>query len=53
MDFKQNMQLMLLPVGEYYKVAALLANAHNTCDGCTTSKYFGMTPPTLGQYLEN
>lgn len=52
-DFKKNMQLMLSPVGKYYEVAALLANAHTALYGCTTSFYFGMMPPTLEQYFEN
>ncbi|CAM9931733.1 unnamed protein product [Laminaria digitata] len=30
-DFKQNLKLMLSPVGKYYRVAALLTNAYTTC----------------------
>ena len=50
-DFKQNLQLLLSPIGKYYTVAALLTNAHTTCYGCVTSSFFGMAPPTLEDYF--
>lgn len=51
-DFKQNLQLMLSPIGKFYTVAALLTNAHTTCYGCKTSSYFGMPPPSLEEYFQ-
>lgn len=51
-NFKQNLQLLLSPIGKYYTIAALLTNAHTTCYGCVTSSYFGMAPPTLEEYFD-
>lgn len=50
-DYKQNLQLLLQPIGKYYVLAALLANAHTTCYGSITSTYFGLLPPSLEEYF--
>ena len=53
LDFKKNLKLYLSPVGQWYKVCAILTNCltclrqHNE-----TSLYFEMLPPRLEEYLQ-
>lgn len=50
-DFSADLNLLLQPIAKYYLVAALLTNAHTTCYGSITSKYFNCFPPTLEEYF--
>ncbi|CAN0084944.1 unnamed protein product [Ectocarpus fasciculatus] len=52
-DFKNNLQLLLSPVGKFYTNAALLTNAHNALYGSKTSTYFSMPPPSLEEYFQS
>ncbi|DAZ98795.1 TPA: hypothetical protein N0F65_000951, partial [Lagenidium giganteum] len=51
-DHARNQKLQLQPVGTTYKVAVLLANVW-TCmnTGTQTSKFFGLSPPSVEEYL--
>ena len=52
-DFKKNLKIGLQPVAMYYRVAALLTNCHTIINGGNkTSKYFGIAPPLLHEYLQ-
>jgi len=52
-DYKKNLKLWLQCVGDYYKVAVLLANCLTCMRGFNeTSEYFQCKPPTLEQYLK-
>ena len=51
-DFPKNQKLLLQPVGLYYRVAALLCNIRTCLYGSQTSKYFGVAPLTLDEYLQ-
>ena len=51
-DFRKNLKLMLSPIGNYYTVSVILANAHTTLYGCETSLYFEMAPPSLEEYFQ-
>lgn len=51
LDYKKNLKLYLQPVGLLYKVGAILVNCRTCLYGNETSKYFGIEPPSLPQYL--
>ena len=51
LDFKKNLKLHLQPVGKGYLVGAILTNCHTCLNGSQTSSYFGLTPPSLQDYL--
>lgn len=51
MDFKKNLKIGLSQVGKMYIVSAILRNALTCLYGNTTSKFFGLEPPTLQEYF--
>jgi hypothetical protein len=51
LDFKKNLKVFLQPVAVYYAVGALLTNCHTCLYGSQTSRYFGIAPPSLEEYL--
>jgi hypothetical protein len=51
LDFDKNLKLFLSPIGKLYIVGALLSNCHTCLYGSQTSNYFGLTPPSLEEYL--
>ena len=50
-DFEKNLKLLKSPVGNIYFVAVLLTNCHTCIYGNQTSRHFGLTPPTVAEYL--
>jgi hypothetical protein len=48
---KWNLKSGLQPVGNYYRVAAILTNCHNCFYPNQTSQYFGCKPGTIYEYL--
>lgn len=50
-DFSKNQKCELQDVGGMYNAAVLLTNCHTCLYGSQTNQYFGITPPTLEQYL--
>ena len=52
-DFKKQQKIFLQPVSIHYKVAALMTNLRTIVrKGNNISKFFGLKPPTLDQYLQ-
>ena len=51
LDFKKDLKIRLSLVGKMYIVCALLHNAGTILFGNTTSQYFHINPPTLGNYF--
>ena len=51
LDFKKNLKLSLSAVGKMYATFALLDNARVCCYGSTTSDYFDVSPPEIGDYF--
>ena len=53
LDFKKNVVLKISSsaVGKMYVTCALLHNAHVCCYGFTTSDYFDLSPPEIGDYF--
>ncbi|CAB1099315.1 unnamed protein product [Ectocarpus sp. CCAP 1310/34] len=52
-DMKCQQNFLLSPVATQYKVATLLSNFHSCLNGGNQiSQYFGVEPPTLGEYLK-
>ena len=51
MDLKKNLKIGLSSVGKFYLVSALLTNALTCLYHNQTSKFFGMEPPTLYEYV--
>ena len=45
------LRINLVPIGQYYVVAALLFNCMACLYGNQTSQYFNVQPPTLAEYL--
>ena len=50
LDFKKNLKIALSSVGKMYIVRALLHNVRTIVYGNTTSQYFDINPPMLGDY---
>ena len=50
-DYKKNMKLQLRAVGKQYIVSALMRNILTCFYGNLTSDYFGISPPTVEEYL--
>ena len=48
LDFKKDLNIGLSSVGKMYTVCALLHNACTILCGTTTSQYFDINSPTLG-----
>ena len=51
-NYVQNIEIYLQPVGLYYKVATILAYCHICLYGSETGDYFGVDPPSLEEYLQ-
>ena len=51
LDFPRSQQLQLHPIAQYYRLAALLTNAHTCLLANQTSALFGLKPPSLGGIL--
>ena len=51
-NMKPQQKFLLSPVGVQYRVATLLSNWHSCLNGGNQiAQYFGLTPPTLEEYL--
>lgn len=50
--FPRLQQLQLQPVGKYYRVGALLMNAHTCLYGSFTGAEFALQAPKLGNYFD-
>jgi hypothetical protein len=44
LDFKNNLKVLLQPIGKYYTVASILINCHTCLYGSLTSTYFNLNP---------
>lgn len=51
LDFKKNLKIGLSSVGKMYIVAALLRNALTCLQSNSTSTFFELEPPALGNYF--
>lgn len=51
LDFKKNLKIFKQPVGNYYKVGAILTNCHTCLYGSQVADYFQCEPPELEEYL--
>jgi nuclease HARBI1 len=51
-DFPRSQQTQLQPVAKYYRLSTLLMNANTCLYGSQTSLFFGLKPPTLGEYFD-
>ena len=52
-DMKKQQKTLLQPVALYYFVATLFTNLHTIARyGNKTSKFFGVSPPSLNEYLQ-
>jgi nuclease HARBI1 len=51
LDFVRQNKFFAQPVAETYMIACLFANLFTCFNGNTTSRRFGVTPPTARQYL--
>ena len=52
LDFKKNLKIGLSSVGKHYIVSSLLRNAITCLYGNSTSKYFGVDPPSVEEYFD-
>lgn len=50
-DFKKNLKVYHQHVGDYYKVAVILANCHTCLYGSQVCQYFDCNSPDLQEYL--
>ena len=51
LDFKKNLKVQLSAVGKMYIVGTILKNARNCLYGSSTSSFFYLDPPNLGNYF--
>ena len=51
LDFKKNLKVQLSAVGKMYIVGTILQNSRNCLYGSTTSSFFDLDPPNLGNYF--
>ena len=51
LDFKKNLKVGLSQIGKMYIVCAILQNALTCLYFNSTSKFFGLDPPTLQEYF--
>lgn len=52
LDFKKNLRLCLQPFAKYYVAGAgRLTNVHTCIYGSKTSTYFGLSAPSVEEYL--
>ncbi len=51
LDCTKGMMVWKTPVAHYYQAASLLTNFHCCLYGNRTSKYFGLPPPSLADYI--
>jgi hypothetical protein len=50
-DYKKALKMRTTNVANTYLTAMLLRNAHVTMNGCTTSSYFSIIPPTFEDWI--
>ncbi len=50
-DFHKNQKVFLQPLGDYFCLAAILANCHTCLYGSEVCSFFGCAPPNLEDYL--
>jgi hypothetical protein len=51
LDYRKNLKLYLSPIGDWYKLGALLTNCHTCLYGSQTGTFFHISAPTLEWYL--
>ena len=51
-DFKKNLEIGLSCVGKFYRVSAILTNAHSCLYKSNVSQYFAIDPPLLEEYFQ-
>lgn len=51
--FEKNLKIGLQPVGLYYRVAAVLTNAHTCLYSSQTAHYFDCSPPDIYEYFSS
>ena len=51
LDFQKIVKISLNAVGKMYVTCALLDNARVCCYGSTTSGYFDVSPPEIGDHF--
>ena len=52
-NYERCLKLVNQPLAKIFFVCMLLRNAHITLNGCQTSAYFNMLPPTLDDWTKN
>ena len=50
--FKKNLEIGLSCVGKFYRVSAILTNAHSCLYKSNVSQYFAIDPPLLEEYFQ-
>ena len=53
MDFKKDLKVGLSAVGKIYIVSGILQNCLTCMYSNLTSKFFGLDPPTIQEYINN
>ena len=53
LDFKRNLRLLNQPVGLYYTLGCFLSNCHTCYYGSETADYFGLSSPSIRDYLQD
>jgi hypothetical protein len=53
LDFKENLKILLQPIGKYYAVGVILTNCRTCIYGSVTSGFFHVAPPDIQRYLGN
>ena len=51
-DFKKNLKIGISCVGKFYRVSAILTNAHTCLYKNNVSQYFAIDPPLLEEYFQ-
>ena len=53
LNYAQDLSVHKSPIARYFLVAVLLTNCHTCLHGSETSRYFGLAPPKLDEYLKS
>ena len=51
LSYWRQLKIWLVPVGQYYQLATLMANCHTCLYGSQTTQHFEVAPPSLEEYL--
>ena len=51
-DFKKNLKIGFSCIGKFYRVSAILTNAHTCLYKNNVSWYFAIDPPLLDEYFQ-